>query len=76
MFKHVFLFIIQLTSLPVQTSETLNSFVLMMVCNSDIQVKAQKYLDMALGAERLPNLNDRDRGDLVYVEAVLMEVYR
>ena len=48
----------------------------MMVCNPEIQAKAQSFLDRALGSERLPESADRERADLVYIEALLMEVYR
>ena len=57
-------------------TETMNSFILMMMCNPSIQAKAQEALDKKVCGERLPDITDRENGDLVFVEAVLMEVYR
>lgn len=48
-----------------------------MLTNPSIQTKAQQIVDDFYGhEERLPDIADRERGELVYVEAVIMEVYR
>lgn len=48
----------------------------MMVCNPDIQTKSQAVLDKVLGGERLPDFTDCGREELVYIDALLMELYR
>lgn len=58
------------------TTQTINSFILMMVCNPSVQAKAHDVVDRVFGGERLPELTDREREDLIYIEALLMEVYR
>jgi hypothetical protein len=59
-----------------QTSAHLESFVLLMVCNPTVQSKAQKIIDKVLGGERLPDISDRENPEMVYIEAVLLELYR
>jgi hypothetical protein len=48
----------------------------MIICNPSIQSKAQRIVDEAFGGERLPEISDRGRADLVYIEALLTELYR
>lgn len=48
----------------------------MMMCNPSVQVKAQKALDEVLTGERLPGYKDRSREELVYIEAIILEVLR
>jgi hypothetical protein len=48
----------------------------MMICNPTVQTKAQQVVDKVFGSERLPDISDRENPELVYIEALLMEVYR
>jgi cytochrome P450 len=56
------------------TVSALTSFVLAMVLYPDAQKKAQAEIDDAIGNERFPLLDDRDR--MPYVEALYKEVLR
>jgi hypothetical protein len=47
-----------------------------MVCNPTIQKKAQEVMDKVLYGERLPGFSDRENPELIYIEALLMEIYR
>jgi hypothetical protein len=57
-------------------TSSLESFVLMMVCNPTIQTKAQQIVDKVFNWGRLPIISDRENPELVYIEALLMEIYR
>ena len=59
-----------------QTVASLESFILLMICHPSVQKIAQNIVDKAYGGGRLPELSDRGRGDLVYIEALLMELHR
>ncbi|KAK1231747.1 hypothetical protein PQX77_005132 [Marasmius sp. AFHP31] len=50
------------------------TFFLAMLCNPDVQTKAQEEIDRVIGASRLPEFNDRDH--LPYVMAIVYEVLR
>uniref|UniRef100_A0A0W0G923 Putative cytochrome P450 n=1 Tax=Moniliophthora roreri TaxID=221103 RepID=A0A0W0G923_MONRR len=56
------------------TVTAMHSFFLAMVCNPDVQVKAQCELDAVVGSDRLPDYEDLD--SLPYVRAVVHEVLR
>ncbi|KAF8844010.1 cytochrome P450 [Paxillus ammoniavirescens] len=56
------------------TVSTLLSFVLAMVIHPDIQRKAQRQLDDALGTERLPSFADRKR--LPFIDCLVWECLR
>ncbi|KAG0706763.1 cytochrome P450, partial [Suillus ampliporus] len=56
------------------TSSTLLVFLLAMVLNPEVQVKAQAEIDQVVGKDRLPDFNDRPA--LPYVEAILRETLR
>ena len=45
-----------------------------MVLYPDVQAKAQRYIDAAIGEGRLPDYNDREA--LPYIEAIVNEVLR
>jgi hypothetical protein len=47
-----------------------------MICYPEVQRKAQQALHDVLHGERMPDFSDRDRPELVYLEAILMEVLR
>lgn len=50
------------------------TFFLMMVLNPQVQEKAQAEIDLVLGGDRLPTIDDRP--SLPYVNAILREIYR
>ncbi|PCH38773.1 cytochrome P450 [Wolfiporia cocos MD-104 SS10] len=56
------------------TTATLLTFLLAMVVYPDVLAKAQQEMDRVIGAERLPDLEDRD--NLPYLECILKETYR
>ena len=56
------------------TSTTLTWAMLYMARYPEVQIKVQKELDLVVGHERMPSL--RDRPDLPYTEAVIMEIQR
>ncbi|KUJ10419.1 putative O-methylsterigmatocystin oxidoreductase [Mollisia scopiformis] len=56
------------------TMTTLVVFVLMMMCNPEIQRKAQAEIDAAIGSERLPGFDDLER--LTYLNYIKQEVFR
>ena len=58
----------------VQTVSTLTSFVLVMLLYPEVQMKAQKELDVVVGRDRLPEFSDRP--SLPYINAILKEVIR
>ncbi|KAF8553335.1 cytochrome P450, partial [Imleria badia] len=59
----------------VETSTSvLVTFFLMMVLNPGAQEKAQVQIDLVLGRDRLPTIDDRP--SLPYVDAILRELYR
>ncbi|KAI0761209.1 cytochrome P450, partial [Trametes elegans] len=53
---------------------TLASFILLMLENPDVQIRAQKEIDRVVGSDRLPSYEDRE--DLPYTNAILTEVLR
>ncbi|KAI6025694.1 cytochrome P450 [Pisolithus orientalis] len=57
-----------------QTSSALLIFLLAMVLNPEVQTEAQEEIDRVVGDARLPEF--RDRENLPYVEAVLIETLR
>ncbi|KDR70118.1 hypothetical protein GALMADRAFT_144803 [Galerina marginata CBS 339.88] len=56
------------------TVSALASFILAILLNPEVQVKAQKELDSIVGRDRLPDFSDRP--SLPYISAVLKEVLR
>ncbi|KAK7688870.1 hypothetical protein QCA50_007560 [Cerrena zonata] len=56
------------------SAPTLQLFFFAMMSHPDVQKKAQAELDIVVGAERLPTLNDRD--NLPFVQAILKETLR
>nr|QYV43140.1 methyl farnesoate epoxidase / farnesoate epoxidase [Colaphellus bowringi] len=56
------------------TSNTLGFAMLVMILYPDVQERVQKEMDIEIGRNRWPTLNDRIR--LKYTEAVLMEIQR
>ncbi|OQU99356.1 hypothetical protein CLAIMM_04995 [Cladophialophora immunda] len=56
------------------TSNTLMGFIKAMVLHPEVQTKAQNELDSVIGADRMPNWNDRDR--LPYIRAIVEETVR
>lgn len=50
------------------------TFFLMMILNPQVQEKAQAEIDLVLGGDRLPKIDDRP--SLPYVNAILREIYR
>ncbi|EIW84503.1 cytochrome P450 [Coniophora puteana RWD-64-598 SS2] len=63
-----------LTDIDFKTASTMMVFLLAMCRNPDAQRRAQQEIDAVIGADRLPDYNDR--GLLPYVEAVYREVLR
>jgi cytochrome P450 len=56
------------------TVSSISSFILAMILFPSVQKKAQQELDLVLGADRLPQFEDRD--NLPYVNAVVKESLR
>ncbi|KAA1470233.1 cytochrome P450 [Dentipellis sp. KUC8613] len=56
------------------TVTVINSFILAMVLNPEVQRKAQEEIDAVIPPDRVPTLDDLR--DLPYIEAVIKEVYR
>ncbi|TDL26767.1 cytochrome P450 [Rickenella mellea] len=56
------------------TMATLNSFILAMVRNPDVQRKVQAEIDAVIPYDRLPTLDDRP--NIPYLEAFLKELFR
>ncbi|KZT21538.1 cytochrome P450 [Neolentinus lepideus HHB14362 ss-1] len=56
------------------TITIVTSFMLCMVQNPDVRIKAQAEIDRVVGKDRLPDFNDRP--SLPYLECVLSEVFR
>jgi hypothetical protein len=52
----------------------IDTFVLAMMLHPETQWKAQREIDDLLQGRRLPDISDRE--NLVYVEAILLEVLR
>jgi cytochrome P450 len=50
------------------------SFFLAMLLNPDVQKKAQAEVDRIVGADRLPEIEDRK--DMPYIEALVNELFR
>jgi cytochrome P450 len=57
-----------------QTYAALGHFMAAMMLFPDVQAKAQAELDAVLGRDRLPDHSDR--GDLPYVNSVILETLR
>jgi cytochrome P450 len=53
---------------------SLNSFVLAMVRNPEVQRKAQAAIDAAVSRDRLPDFDDRP--NIPYLDACIKELYR
>ncbi|KAF9451579.1 cytochrome P450 [Macrolepiota fuliginosa MF-IS2] len=56
------------------TVSAINTFLLMMVCHPDIQIKAQQELDRVIGNSQLPDFSDE--AALPYVSALVKETLR
>ncbi|KAH9912858.1 cytochrome P450 [Epithele typhae] len=56
------------------TASTMKSFFLAMVLYPEVQKKAQAELDAVVGPTRLPDFSDRP--SLVYINAIIREMYR
>ncbi|KAN0084483.1 Cytochrome P450 [Tylopilus felleus] len=56
------------------SNSVIMTFFLMMVLNPAVQEKAQAEIDLVLGGDRLPTIDDRP--SLPYIDAILREVYR
>ncbi|KAF5355945.1 hypothetical protein D9756_004267 [Leucocoprinus leucothites] len=56
------------------STSLLNSFIMTMALNIDVQRKAQNQLDMVLEPQRLPSF--ADRGSLPYISALYLELLR
>ncbi|KAF9260456.1 cytochrome P450 [Marasmius fiardii PR-910] len=56
------------------TVASMTTFILAMVVNPHVQMRAQKELDEVVGSSRLPDFNDRER--LPYINAILLETFR
>ncbi|KIY66978.1 cytochrome P450 [Cylindrobasidium torrendii FP15055 ss-10] len=56
------------------TAITLHCFFLMMLLHPDVQQKVQREVEFVCGAERLPNVSDREK--LPYLKAVIKEIIR
>jgi cytochrome P450 len=52
----------------------MTTFFLLMSLHPDVQGKAQAEIDLVVGKDRLPNLDDQK--DLVYVSALIKEILR
>ncbi len=50
------------------------SFLMAMILNPGVQVKAQAELDSVIGDERLPQISDRPQ--LPYIRSIMAEVVR
>ena len=61
-------------ALVIQTMAVLATFLLAMVRYPDILKRAQQEVDLHVGCERLPDLDDKS--SLPYLECILKEVYR
>ena len=61
------------TNIP-QTVSSLQTFILAMLLFPEVQQRAQEEIDRVVGADRLPEYEDRDR--LPYVMSVMMETLR
>lgn len=57
-----------------QSADTILTFVLMMIRQPEIAVKAQAEIDRVIGDDQLPEL--KDRPDIPYVDCILKEVLR
>ena len=57
-----------------QSASTLQWFMLAMLQHPDVQERAQAEINTVVGADRLPNFDDRQ--NLPYIEAILMETLR
>lgn len=57
-----------------QTVAVTTAFILYMASFPEIQEKAQAEIDVVIGTERLPNLQDQDQ--LPYIEALIKECHR
>lgn len=57
-----------------QTSASLMTFFLAMMCYPEVQRKAQGEIDQVVGPDRLPVMSDLDR--LPYVQALTWEIFR
>jgi cytochrome P450 len=57
-----------------KTVSALESILLHLVRNPEVLKKAQKEIDEAIGSDRLPDFNDRER--LPYVERIIWEALR
>lgn len=62
------------SQLFLQTLSTLQSFYIAMAAYPEVQRRAQEELDAVVGPHRLPTF--ADRGDLPYIEAIVMEALR
>ncbi|KAI0029082.1 cytochrome P450 [Vararia minispora EC-137] len=56
------------------TTFTLKAFIVSMILNPHVQVRAREELDRVVGHERVPDFNDRP--NLPYIEAIFMETLR
>ena len=57
-----------------QTVSSLQTFVLAMLLFPEVQQRAQEEIDRVVGADRLPDYEDRDR--LPYIMSVMTETLR
>lgn len=53
---------------------TLVVFILMMMCNPEVQKKAQAEVDAVIGSDRLPEFDDLE--GLTYLNYIRLEVLR
>ncbi|KXN84793.1 O-methylsterigmatocystin oxidoreductase [Leucoagaricus sp. SymC.cos] len=66
--------IIEMNSYHRKSTSLLNSFILTMALNTEVQHKAQAELDQVLGPKILPSFADRD--SLPYIRALCLEILR
>lgn len=55
------------------TSAIIQSLILLLLANPEVQRKAQKEIDAVVGPDRMPTLGDIER--LPYVQAIIHEVH-
>lgn len=59
-----------------QVVSALSTFFFIMTLHPSIQSRAQAEVDSFIGRDRLPTVEDFERGELKYVDALIKEVLR
>ena len=59
-----------------QTVSALSTFFLAMTLHPAVQKRAQQEIDEIIGRNRLPNIDDFQKGEMKYINAIIREVLR